>query len=138
MRHVIKKILKEEGLEWIQQSKGEDSILDFVNDRMRTPNFRHMLNWDNRKLYNQFDEVHSALNFLESDLDTAAKAAKRLNESTNYDEMVDNLGEVEDYATIGSMIESVRFGLYFFRPFIQETGYPMDKILEYLTNYYNN
>ena len=139
MRDVIKKILKEEeGLDWIKQSKGEDSILDFVTDRIRVPQFRYMQNWDNRKMYDKFDEIYSALHFLESDLEEGLKAARTLLDSTNYKDLSSSLQTIEDYSMIGSMIESVRFGLIFFRPFIEETEYPLSDILTYLTNYYKN
>lgn len=139
MRNVIKKILKEEeSLDWIKQSKGEDSILDFVNDRMRVPKFNYMLNWDYKKLYNQFDEIRSAMTFLEGDLEMAHHAARELNKSTKYDDLVGSLGTIEDYAMVGNMVESIRFGLYFFQPFLEETEYPLYDILEYLTKHYNS
>jgi hypothetical protein len=143
VRHVIKKILKEEeGLDWIKETNPTDEIVSFTEQKLgESPSGRRTLSnlsEKNRRLYQLFDTWHSAMTFLITDTDELSQFAENVNDDNwSADERLDALNMMEDYLNMGSMIEDTRRALTFFKPLLEQKNYTLTDILTTLTEHYN-
>ncbi len=135
MRDVIRKILKEEELDWIKNANPEEEIIEFVEKRVKK--LYPYQNYSGRKLGELFYWMRSAMHLLITDTQEMSQYAENANDDTwDFSERLNSLYMIKDYSNMNRIINDCIKTLEFFRPLLEQKNYNLDDILNTLIKHY--
>lgn len=136
MRDVIKKILKEEDLDWLMGGYDKELAFEqFMNSQHITGT--HFKKMSDTALFNMVDMFENSALLLESDAQELALLGEGMNDTgSSFDERRMAFDDFESYASFGQILDDVRTGFYFFGNFVKNYNVSLDEAIVIAKEYF--